>query len=293
MTGASTGRPTAFIGFGEAAAAFAQGWGAETCKGVAAYDRKLDDPAQAPALRARAEGFGVACGDHAGVLGGAGAVFSLVTADEAGKAAEAAAPVIAPGALWLDGNSVAPETKARAADVLAAAGVDYVDMAIMAPVHPKLHKVPLLVSGPGAARALPLLDSLGMEARLIDDRVGSASSIKMIRSVMIKGMEALFAECLLSARRAGVEDEVLASLQGSNPEIDWPARGAYNLERMMVHGPRRAAEMREVAKTVAALGLTPGLSAATADWQARVGALGLDAGEGDLIARLDAVLAAL
>lgn len=226
-------------------------------------------------------------------MGQAQAAFSLVTADEAAKAAEEASAVIAEGALWLDGNSVAPETKARAAEVLGTAGAIYVDMAIMAPVHPRLHRTPLLISGPGAERALPLLDSLGMQARMIDDKIGSASSIKMIRSVMIKGMEALFAECLLSARRAGVEGEVLASLGGSNPEIDWPARGAYTLERMMVHGPRRAAEMREVAKTVAALGLPPGLSAATADWQDRIGGLGLVPGDADLAARLDTVLAAL
>lgn len=288
-----TGRDIAFIGFGEAASAFAKGWGNDACTRVAAYDLKLDDPALSVGVRGRAEEAGVKSSGRAEILGQAKAVFCLVTADEAAKAAGEGAPVIAPGALWLDGNSVAPETKTRAAEVLAAAGVDYVDMAIMAPVYPRLHRTPLLISGPGAERALPLLESLGMQARLIDDKVGSASSIKMIRSVMIKGMEALFAECLLSARRAGVEDEVLASLAGSNPEIDWPARGAYNLERMMVHGPRRAAEMREVAKTVAALGLPPGLSAATAEWQDRIGGLGLDPGDAELTARLDALLAAL
>ncbi|WP_102224591.1 NAD(P)-dependent oxidoreductase [Acidimangrovimonas sediminis] len=293
MSSNLTGRDIGFAGFGEAASAFARGWGGEVCTRVAAYDLKLEDPAQAAEVSTRAEGFSVAPAPRAEVLRQARAVFCLVTADEAAKAAEEAAPLIVQGTLWLDGNSVAPETKARAARALGQAGADYVDMAIMAPVHPRLHKVPLLISGPGAARALPLLESLGMEARMIDDRVGSASAIKMIRSVMIKGTEALFAECLLAARRAGVEGEVIGSLAASNPETDWPRRGAYNLERMMVHGGRRAAEMREVAKTVAGLGLSPGLSSAAADWQARIGALGLEPGAEDLAARLDAVLAAL
>lgn len=112
----------------------------------------------------------------------------------------------------------------------------------------------------------------------------------MLRSVMIKGMEALTAECLLAARRAGVEEQVLASLLASNPEIDWPRQAAYHLERMMVHGRRRAAEMREVAATLAELGLPNGLAAATADWQQQIGDLDLDPGSDDFTARADAVL---
>ena len=111
-------------------------------------------------------------------------------------------------------------------------------------------------------------------------RVGDASTIKMLRSVMVKGLEALTAECLLAARRAGVEGAVLASLQASDPGFDWTARSAYNLERMMVHGRRRAAEMREVAATLRELGLPDRMAAATADWQAELGALGLAGGAG-------------
>ncbi|WP_240643540.1 DUF1932 domain-containing protein [Paracoccus siganidrum] len=61
----------------------------------------------------------------------------------------------------------------------------------------------------------------------------------------------------------------------------------------MVHGARRAAEMREVAATVAALGLPDAMSAATARWQDRVAATQADPGAGDLATRLDRVLARL
>nr|WP_245197618.1 DUF1932 domain-containing protein [Jiella mangrovi] len=114
---------------------------------------------------------------------------------------------------------------------------------------------------------------------------------------MIKGFEALTAECILAARRAGVEAKVLASLQASDPGFDWQARSSYNLERMAAHGNRRAAEMEEVEKTVAALGLPPRMSAAIAAWQRQIGGLGVafeDAGpaNGDhgLAARADALL---
>jgi 3-hydroxyisobutyrate dehydrogenase-like beta-hydroxyacid dehydrogenase len=242
--------------------------------------------------RAAAAGLPLAGAPQA-ALSGAGAVFCLVTADQALAAAQTCAPHLPPGALWLDGNSCAPDTKRRAAAVIETAGGAYVDLAIMAPVHPRRHRTPGLVAGPHAGRALALAGRLGMDWRAGGDEVGRASAIKMLRSVMIKGFEALSAECLLAARRAGVEAEVLASLQASDPGWNWRARGAYNLERMLVHGARRAAEMEEVALTLRDLGLPDGMAQATVDWQARLAALGLDGGPDDLADRADRILARL
>lgn len=284
----------AFIGFGEAAEAFAKGWGQEVSGGLWAYDEKCEEPEARtqPEGRARATGIALAA-DRAEALQEAGAIFCLVTADRAVLAAEQAAPHLPSGALWFDGNSCSPGAKRRSAEIIEAAGGRYVDIAIMAPVYPKMHRTPLLVAGPYADQALELLNKLGMDARISGDQVGEASAIKMIRSVMIKGMEALTAECLLAARRAGIEERVLSSLQASNPNIDWPRQAAYNLERMMVHGRRRAAEMREVAITLEELGLPNGLASATADWQQRVGELLLPAGSESYPERADAILSRL
>lgn len=270
------------IGYGEAGRAFAAGWQAQ---GLA--------PARAFDLRQVVSGAGVTLGPREAVLKGAGAVFCLVTADQALQAATEGAPHLAPGTFWFDGNSCAPQTKRQAAEVIAAAGAHYIDMAIMAPVHPRLHRTPLLIAGPRASAAQALLESFGMTARVVGAEVGQASSIKMIRSVMIKGLEALHAECFIAARLAGVEAEVTGSLIASNPEVDWPVQGAYNLERMMSHGIRRAAEMREVVVTLHDLGLTGALTQAVADWQERIGQMGLKDVEGDLWARCDLVAARL
>lgn len=284
----------AFVGFGEAAQAFVSGWDLASATTVTAYDIKTDDPMRRAAMMARYEGCAISGRvDLAEALRPARVVFSLVTADQALHAARAAAPLLGRGALWLDGNSCAPDTKRSAAEAIEAAGGRYVDMAVMAPVHPARHKVPLLLSGAEAEAAAGILAGLGMRPRVIGAGVGEASAVKMIRSVMIKGLEALSAECFLAARRAGVEAEVLASLQASDPAIDWRGRGAYNLERMMLHGTRRAAEMREVAATVAALGLPDHMSAATTLWQDRIGAAGLDAGADNLADRADRIMAAL
>ena len=90
-----------------------------------------------------------------------------------------------------------------------AAGGRYVDVAVMAPVHPRLHRTPLLISGPHAEDAAPVLAALDMAAEIHDGPVGSSSAIKMIRSIMMKGLEALVCECVLAGRKAGVIETVL------------------------------------------------------------------------------------
>ncbi|MDH7971528.1 DUF1932 domain-containing protein [Sphingomonas sp. AR_OL41] len=259
-----------FIGFGEAGMAFADG---RAATGVRGYDRKLDDPATRAAKLADFAACRVnACDTAEAALDGAGVVLSLVTADQALAAASADAPFLALDALWLDMNSIAPDTK-RAAAALVAPHARYVDVAVMAPVHPARRDVPLLVSGPHAEAGAKALGSLGFSnLRIVPGDIGAASSIKMIRSVMVKGIEALSAECVLAAEAAGVREAVIASLDASWPGADWARRFDYNLDRMMVHGLRRAAEMEEVVKTLDALGTGATMTRGTVARQRDIGA---------------------
>lgn len=262
----------AFIGMGEAGSAIVTGWGGGVGRAISAYDIKSDDPDTADAMAERYAALGInGCASSGEAVAAADIIFSTVTADQAVIAAETAAPHLPAGAFWCDLNSCAPSSKQMAAGIIEAAGGRYVDVAVMAPVHPKLNMVPLLISGPHAATILQLLSALPMAARVVAGGVGAASSIKMIRSVMVKGMEALTAECFLAAVASGVEDEVLASLKGSHGGIDWSAQAAYNFERTMVHGERRAAEMEEVARTLTDLGLPADMVRSTVLWQRRIG----------------------
>jgi len=273
-----------FLGFGEAAQTFS---GAPQWRGRAAgFDIKTDTPTLKDAKLADFSRAGVearmTCAD---AVSPAGLVLSLVTADQAVAAAQKAASHLSYGALYLDMNSVAPATKRTASEVVASAGGHYVDAAIMAPVQPVALNVPILVSGPQAAQAENALRQLGFtHVRVAGDRVGDASAIKMIRSVMIKGIEALTAECLLAAEAAGVTTEVLETLGA-----DWPERANYNLDRMLVHGVRRAAEMDEVCRTLSDLGIDPLLSRGTATRQRALGTRGLNPPPADLASKLSAI----
>jgi 3-hydroxyisobutyrate dehydrogenase-like beta-hydroxyacid dehydrogenase len=291
----------AFLGFGEAAQAFLAGWrtNANFKARICAYDIKTDSPDSEVRTAKRADYAAanvLGASTAAEALTGAEAVFSVVTADQAHEAAIAALPGLAKGALFFDCDSCAPQTKTRTAQDVEAAGGLYVDVAVMAAVHPRLHRTPLLISGPHVEAAAPALASLGMSATIHDGPVGAASSVKMIRSVMMKGLEALVCECVLAGRKAGVIETVLDSLDDTYPGFDWKKRSAYMLERVMTHGVRRAAEMREVALTVDLLGLKGEMSRASVGWEQAIGELGLRANgaeAADYRVLADRILAAL
>jgi 3-hydroxyisobutyrate dehydrogenase-like beta-hydroxyacid dehydrogenase len=218
-------------------------------------------------------------------LDGARAVLSVVTADQALTVAKQAADLVAPGTYFFDMNSVAPDTKRAAAAVIDARGGRYIDVAVMSPVNPARLATPLLVSGPDGEDGAALLRQLGFtNVRVVGQEVGRASTIKMLRSVMYKGMEALTAECLIACERAGVTDEVLGSFKG-----DWASGADYRLDRMMVHGLRRAAEMEEVVKTLEAIGVEPLMTRGTVVRQREIGGLGLSNVPATLVQKLEAL----
>jgi protocatechuate 4,5-dioxygenase alpha subunit len=286
----------AFIGFGEAAAAFVEGWATARPPLLSAYDIKTDyrDAAVREAKHADYRRWRVAGAPTlAEALTNADVVFSLVTADQALIAARNAVAGLVPGTLYFDCNSCSPGTKRAAAELIEAVGGLYVDAALMAPVRPALHQVPILVSGAHVDAALATLAALDMRAESTAGPVGHASSVKMVRSIVIKGLEALATECILAGRRAGVDERVLASLEASFPGFKWPERASYMLERVMTHGIRRAAEMREVERTVGELGLPADMTHAIVEWQQRVGGLRLTAPAGGYRQRADALSTAL
>ena len=265
----------AFIGFGEAGQTIVRGLLAAGAPRIRAYDILFDDPADAGRLREAAGSLGVAAArDHEDAVRDADIVFLAVTASSSLQAALSCLPGLKKGQLFLDINSVSPRRKIETAARVAPTGAAYVDVAVMAPVAPYEHKVPCLIGGPGAAALLPRARALGMKMEVVSEAVGQASAIKMFRSIMIKGLEALVLEAMLAASEYRVEERVLASLEETFPSLDWEKLSGYMLERVVSHGRRRAAEMREVAETLQGIGIEPLMAAATAarqQWLADLG----------------------
>lgn len=272
MNRANTPR-VAFIGFGEAGQAIAAGLRGEGVERVAAWDI-LFPQADGAGLKAAAGKIGARiAGSAADAVGEADIVIAAVTAASSVDAARSVAPHVAGHPYYLDINSVSPGRKQETAALLGA-NARYVDVAIIAPIHPRLHKTAMLLAGPHAQSVAPLLTELGMDVTIAGDKTGTAAAIKMIRSVMIKGIEALTLETFVAATRAGLVEEVTASMKNNYPGLDWKKIAEYNVERMASHGERRAAEMEESARTLRELGIEPRMVDAMVVDHREMGAIG-------------------
>jgi 3-hydroxyisobutyrate dehydrogenase-like beta-hydroxyacid dehydrogenase len=256
-------------GYGEVGKIFGAGLiGKSGVQGVHAWDLKFAESATKDAEISKARKAGVTAQDSMQALcARSDLIISAVTASNTLAVAQEAALFINPGSVFLDLNSASPGTKQEAARAIEAAGARYVEAGVMTSVPPYGIKVPMLLGGAQAEALAALLNAWGMDAKAVSERLGVASAIKMCRSVMIKGLEALVIESYTTARKYGVEDYVLPTLAETFPSIDWSKQGAYFFSRVVQHGKRRAEEMREAANTVREAGFEPFMTAATAGKQ--------------------------
>lgn len=257
------------IGFGEVGGILATDLKARGAD-VAAWDLLMAQPA----MREKARAAGIeACESSAALVGRSQVVISAVTASNTLAAAREAAQAIGHGTFFLDLNSASPGTKQSCAQAIDAAGGHYVEAGVMTSLPPYRIKVPMVVGGARAPELIEKLAPYGFAMEFVSESLGVASAIKMCRSVMIKGLEAIFIESYSTARRYGVEERVLESFKETFPNFQWEKEGAYFFSRVVQHGKRRAEEMREAAVTVREAGFDPFMAAATAEKQDQVAKL--------------------
>ena len=261
----------AIIGFGEVGGIFGNDFALQGIE-VSTFDILFNSPGDRQRMLAKAKKYSVnATKNLKECLRNVQLVISAVTASSALDVAKGAGPNLRRGQIFLDINSVSPETKRRLAAHIAPSEARFVEAAVMAGVPGPRLKVPMLLGGPHAAEAAQRLRSIGMNATALGDQVGVASAVKMCRSVMVKGLEALAVECLFAARQYGAEDAVLDSLAATYPSLGWKDHlPDYLISRVAQHGRRRAVEMREVAQALEAVGIKPTMALATAMRQERV-----------------------
>jgi 3-hydroxyisobutyrate dehydrogenase-like beta-hydroxyacid dehydrogenase len=273
-----------FVGFGEAAFHIAKGLRQAGLPLAVAYDIHTATPKLGDKIRARARETGTELAKSSEALAGAAdVIISAVTADQAAPAAEQTAPHLTARHFYADLNSVSPRVKQAVGATVLRTGARFVEIAVMGPVPPYLHKAPMLIGGAAALEFQEMFAPFGMRMEVVStDQIGRAAAVKMFRSVIYKGLEALIFECVLGASQYGAEPRVFASLAESIPGVDWKALADYMVGRVVVHGERRAREMEEVARTLEELGIEPIMAAAAArrmDWAAKLDLRGEFTGE--------------
>jgi len=261
-----------FIGFGEAGSTIGGGLAAAGVERIFTYDIAADDPRLGPAIQERALRAGATVVPTPADLARASDVlFSTVTSSSALDAAAAHAPFLEPRHIYADLNSVSPALKQAIGRAIGASLARFVEVAVMAPVLPYGHRVPMLAGGSAAPLFAERMAPFGVRCQVLPGEVGTAAAVKMCRSIVVKGLEALMCECVLGASRYDASAHVFASLDESFPGIDWQKLADYMIGRVVVHGERRAREMEEVAETLRAIGVEPIMAEATArrqDWSA-------------------------
>jgi 3-hydroxyisobutyrate dehydrogenase-like beta-hydroxyacid dehydrogenase len=258
----------AIVGFGEAGGIIGNDLAARGV-GVSTFDILLHSKDGREAMLAKARESRVQAAESLkDCVCEAELVISAVTASSALHVAKDASGLLRAGQTFLDINSVSPGTKRKMAEQFETAEAHFVEAAVMAPVPPQRLKVAMLLGGAHAAELASRLSFIGMNASVASDRIGVASAIKMCRSVVIKGLEALAVESMFAARRYGSENEVLASLAATFPEMGWNGKlPDYLISRVAEHGKRRAAEMREAAQALRDVGIDPLMAEAAAERQ--------------------------
>ena len=267
-----------FIGFGEAGFHIAKGLRQPGIASISAFDIHVTDQ-----VRQRARETETRLVENNRELAqSCDILLSAVTADQAFHAAEQNAPHLTAQHIYADLNSVSPGMKQSIARVIEASGARFAEIAMMAPVPPYGHKVPMLAGGAGAQELVDRLAPFGISAEIVSREVGTAAATKMFRSIIVKGMEALITECVLGATRYNADERVFASLAETFPGINWKELADYMVGRVVVHGERRAREMEEVAATLREIDIEPIMAEAIVrrmDWSVEAGLKQLFGGE--------------
>jgi len=254
----------AFIGFGEAGSTVSETLRAVGVERIATYDILFDDAKKGPPLKQRAAKLGVeACGSVADAIAGADIVFSTVVCKSSLPAADAAAKYLKPAQLYLDFNSISPGLKRRVAAAIEPSGARFVEASVMSNVPGYGHRVPMLLGGKGARDFMALVAPLGFNVKFVQEEIGLASATKMVRSIMMKGMEALYLECMRAASHFGIEQDVLDSVDESIAGRNWTQNCNRVMARTVIHAKRRADEMAQVAETLREIDIDPAMAEAT------------------------------
>ena len=284
----STALRVCLLGLGEVGSVFAEDLRGRV-EAIAVWDPLFSSPASGPSGSAQKPGLAVAA-TAAQAVADADLIVSAVTAAQCVAAASSVVGHLKHDAWYLDLNSVSPGARREAADIVTRAGGRYVESAVMAPIAPQRLSSPMLLGGPHAAAFRALASQLRLDgARFFSERLGDSSAAKMCRSVVVKGLEALVLESLLTARAHGVEGTVLESLQGPLPADNWRDFARYMITRSQTHGRRRAEEMREVARTVREAGHASPMSEGCASWQDWAAGKGTMSSSVDLESILDSL----
>jgi hypothetical protein len=168
------------------------------------------------------------------------------------KVAKAAAKAGRKDLLYLDANAISPMTADAIASVLTPAGVNFVDGCIIGGASKMGKGTTVYVSGPDAAR-LQALEAFNIPVKILGPRTNQASAFKVVYAGFTKGLQGLFCELLMGAKKFGMLNEIRAQYEDSYPGL--LDKVSASIIGLRIHAGRRAEEMDELKRTFNTHGL--------------------------------------
>ncbi len=233
------------IGYGEVGSTLGQGLREEGLVEIASYDKYAFDGPFAELIQSRAAAARVPLVQSAQELAARCTLLLGVTPGSASiESADAFAPHLTSDHLFVDLASATPNVKKSVGRILGVSGAGIADASIMGTPHADGYRLPVLASGPAAQALRDLMNPWGLKIECVDGDVGAASGIKILRSVVMKGLEALLVECVLGARRYGIDQPVRDSLAKFINGRPFQQTANFLLTTDVIHAARRAEEAR-------------------------------------------------
>lgn len=241
------------LGYGEAAARFAKDFSQAGITHIVAYSRSGAKAKPGDLVYERAQAAGVTLVKTVAMLAKKSDIIIVLTP---GKAALAALKQIhkhlRPDHFYVDAstNSAAAMEKAVA---IVGDSARFVDASIMGPVDLMGMKAPIVASGPHAAAFRELMTPHGMVINVVGSQAGDASAMKLIRSVLMKGLAAILLETMEAAQRRNILDAVIEDCSVTFNDIPFQKIIRRYIGGTAVHCERRIHEMKECQELLRAM----------------------------------------
>ncbi|MGG0251693.1 NAD(P)-binding domain-containing protein [Peribacillus frigoritolerans] len=243
------------IGFGEVGQVFAKGL-LEKTKHVFIYDILLEKNKNL--ITDKINNIGVQAVDGIEQIGECCTlIISLVNSSASEVVAAEVAKGIRKGTVFLDLTTSTPLVKSKSEKIIVSNGGIYVDASIMGTVATEQQQVPLLIAGEQSVKVQALLNSLGFNCQAINHPNGGAASIKLLRSIFMKGLEALILETMITAKNYGVSDEVMQSISKTINNNDFTTFANALITTHVIHKNRRYKEVLDSCNLIKEAGLSP------------------------------------
>ncbi|GAF50298.1 NAD(P)-binding domain-containing protein [Rhodococcus wratislaviensis] len=194
----------AIVGCGEVGRAYALACAA------AGYELVLVDPRPSAAATAIADQTRASIYPSVdGAVGDVDRVWICVSGDLVKSITASLVGKLPSHAVVVDLTTASPDDKRECSATLADHSLEYVDAVIMGSVTLSGARTALLAAGPKANAVLAEFAVFGAPVQtMTDGRPGDAAAIKLLRTILTKGLESLAVECFMAAEQQGLRSNL-------------------------------------------------------------------------------------